>query len=282
MPQTLTLHGLICCPFVERVFLMLVKLELKVKYVWYTNLSQFKTQEYFAINPKGLVPTLVTDQGILQGSSAIMRYLAEQDTKHDLAGRNLWEKAQVDQWCVYANSLTMTFLKPFFGAVGKIPFTEKERKEMYAEFPKALAPAETHFKTNKFFCGDHLTIADFIFISLVWGGGRGSRFPESLMKTRPNVYRWFKDMVDQDFCVKAFGNNFDMKADWKLPDADAVREHLAKLQAQVGGAVSKNTDEKLAKEEKRAAGKDAKEERKAAKEEKKGKTKDEKDGNKDA
>jgi glutathione S-transferase len=134
---------------------MLVKLELKVKYVWYTDKAQFKTQEYLAINPKGLVPTLVTDQGILQDSGVIMRYLAEQDTKYDLAGRNLWEKAQVDQWCDYVGSLTMTFLKPWSGAIGKFTFTEKERKEMYAEFPKALGAAETHFKTNKFFCGDH-------------------------------------------------------------------------------------------------------------------------------
>jgi glutathione S-transferase len=134
---------------------MIVKLELKVKYVWYTEYSQFKTQEYFAINQKGLVPTLVTDQGILPDSGAIMRYLAEQDTKYDLAGRNLFEKAQVDQWCAYANSLTETLLKPWLYAIGKYSCTEKMRKEMYAEYPKALAVAETHFKTNKFFCGDH-------------------------------------------------------------------------------------------------------------------------------
>lgn len=155
------------------------------------------------------------------------------DTKHNFAGRNLFERAQVDEWLAYVGSTRMG--AAMYGAMGIREMSEAERKEYYATFPKALVPVEQHFKTNTYFCGDHMTIADMAFLTVVWGGARGPKLPDSVMKKLPNLSKWYNNMVSQDFFKKCFGTSFAMKTDYPLPDQEAVAQMIA-AKAQGGKA----------------------------------------------
>jgi glutathione S-transferase len=53
---------------------------------------------YLALNPIGLVPTLVDDGIVLSESHAILRYLARREGRHDLYGPTPGEAAHVDEW----------------------------------------------------------------------------------------------------------------------------------------------------------------------------------------
>lgn len=54
---------------------------------------------YLAVNPRGIVPTLVLDDGrILDESVAICRYLEGLHPEPNLMGRDPWELAEVERW----------------------------------------------------------------------------------------------------------------------------------------------------------------------------------------
>ncbi len=55
--------------------------------------------DYLAINPRGLVPTLVLDDGqVLDESLAICRYFEAVQPEPNLFGRDALEQARVEQW----------------------------------------------------------------------------------------------------------------------------------------------------------------------------------------
>ncbi|HLU91872.1 MAG TPA: glutathione S-transferase N-terminal domain-containing protein, partial [Pedomonas sp.] len=55
--------------------------------------------EYLAINPRGLIPTLVLDDGtVIDESVAICRYFEEMQPEPNLLGRDAKEKAVIESW----------------------------------------------------------------------------------------------------------------------------------------------------------------------------------------
>lgn len=61
------------------------------------------TAEYKAFNPTNKFPLLVTPQGNLSESAAISKFLAD---GHDtLLGTNAVERAQIDQWCAWVQTV---------------------------------------------------------------------------------------------------------------------------------------------------------------------------------
>jgi glutathione S-transferase len=116
MPANMKMHSFVGCPYCLRVYFTAVHLGLPVENVWITDLAVCRTQEYLSINPTGKVPILVTDNGIITDSNAIMRYFCDLATKQNFAGRNLFERAQVDEWLEYVSNTFM--YKSMYGAVG--------------------------------------------------------------------------------------------------------------------------------------------------------------------
>ncbi|MEM1364007.1 MAG: glutathione S-transferase N-terminal domain-containing protein, partial [Pseudomonadota bacterium] len=62
------------------------------------------SSDYLAINPKGRVPALITDQGILTETGAIAEYIAHQAPGMDLAPNEAWDAAQMRAICYYLAS----------------------------------------------------------------------------------------------------------------------------------------------------------------------------------
>jgi len=135
MPQALTLHVLIGSPFAMKALLVSTCLNLNVRFAFYHSKWQLKTNEYLAINPKGTVPALETDQGILIESEVIVRYLASLDGKVLLNGRSLFEKAKVDEMHALIDELIPSILALRLKELGRSAGVQKDVSDGWNKFP---------------------------------------------------------------------------------------------------------------------------------------------------
>ncbi|MFI4950757.1 MAG: glutathione S-transferase family protein [Caulobacterales bacterium] len=66
-----------------------------------TKLGDQRTAEYLAVNPKGRVPALVTDRGVLTETPAILAYIPETHPAAGLLPEDAWERAQAHAFNSY-------------------------------------------------------------------------------------------------------------------------------------------------------------------------------------
>lgn len=119
---------------------------------------------YRALNPLGVVPTLVDGDLVLSESAAIMLYLADRFPEARLAPA---ERAQYYRWLVFmTNTVQTTFLRLFY----------PERYGSAGVADAAAADAQKHFDVlenalegREWLVGDHRTSADlFLFMMTRW------------------------------------------------------------------------------------------------------------------
>jgi glutathione S-transferase len=125
--------------------------------------------DFYAINPKGNVPTLVLDDGtVLNEGSAVLQYIADQ-VPGELAPRN----GEVARYLVQ-NSLnhTASEIHTAIGGLFHPAHTDETRAFFGKLIEKRLGFLEKHVVNGKrFVVGDSLTIADlYLYIVLSWTG----------------------------------------------------------------------------------------------------------------
>ena len=102
------------------------------------NLKTHKTEkgaDYYAINPKGYVPALEINPGlILTENVAILPFLAQHDPKQDLIPPSGLGRAKVLEWLGYLNSELHDAYAVFFGA----PLSAEAKEKAYAEIDRLL------------------------------------------------------------------------------------------------------------------------------------------------
>ncbi len=153
---------------------------------------------YTDINPNGLVPTLVDDDGfVLTESSTIMKYLAD---KFDLAlyPKGLRERAKVNELMDWFNTgfyrdYAYNVVYPQIYAHHKRPDDSTQKGTIEwgkANTRKWLTVLNDHWlgQGNKFLTGDKLTIADIFGYALLTCG----MVTRDEFKDYPNVDRWVK------------------------------------------------------------------------------------------
>ena len=160
--------------------------------------------EYLAVNPKGRVPALVTERGVLTENPAILGYLAEAFPDAGLAPvGDAWAMAQVDSF------------NNFLSSGVHVAFAHAFRPERYgegaeaAEAMKRRAPGavaelfaliEEKLRDGPWVHGDSYTISDAYLLVFTRWGARGfldmSPFPKLTdharrVAARPAVQRVF-------------------------------------------------------------------------------------------
>jgi glutathione S-transferase len=137
---------------------------------------------YLALNPLGVVPTLVEGDRVLTESAAILLHLADAHPQARLAPD---DRAQFYRWLVFmTNTLQTTMLRFFY-------------PERYGDgdvSDVAVREAQTHFDLverelagREWLVGDHRTAADlFLFMLTRWG-----RRLEPAAWDRPNLRAHF-------------------------------------------------------------------------------------------
>ncbi len=140
---------------------------------------------YLAINPKGRVPALVTDQGVLTECVAILAWIAQQWPRAGLAPLDdPWAFAQMQSFNAYlASSVHVAYAH--VSRPGRYADGEDAAAAMRAKAPEALdglfALIEAQLSDGRpWVHGDRYTVSDpYLFVMTGWVYGRELLDPEA-------------------------------------------------------------------------------------------------------
>ena len=164
------------------------------------------TPDYLAINPKGRVPALVTDQGILTETGAIAEYIAARAPDKNLFPSDLWEAAQLRAICYY---LASTFHVNHAHRRRGYRWAREAAslKDMSNTVPHTMADScsfiEKTCALDPFVMGEGFTIADpWLFTICLWLKG-----DEVDIEQFPRLAAHFKRMADRPSvqAIRAYG-----------------------------------------------------------------------------
>src|SRR5262249_52786628 len=123
--DVLTLYDAAGSPCARRVRAVLLEkgLQWTTRVVDLTRMEQ-KRPEYLALNPNGVVPTLVHDERVLYESNVITEYLDDAFPDPPLYPRDAWERAQAKMWQAFelamAKDLRPLMYPPLTGPYGRL------------------------------------------------------------------------------------------------------------------------------------------------------------------
>lgn len=154
--------------------------------------------EYQAINPKGRVPALVTDHGILTETGAILEYL-DATASTNMVPTDPWEGAQLRAVMDY---LASTFHVNHAHKLRGIRWADQQSSydDMKAKVPETMGASCTYIEENcplsPFVMGAAITVADpWLYTICTWLKGDGVEigdYPKlsahfDMMNARPSV-----------------------------------------------------------------------------------------------
>ena len=123
-------------------------------------------EDFFEINPLGLVPVIRTEDGdILTENAAILQYIADRFPAADLAPRDGMARSKLQQWlCFVGTELHKALFVPLFDP--KMPQEVKERTLEKGD--SRLAYLDRHLQGREFLL-DRFSVADaYLFTVLNW------------------------------------------------------------------------------------------------------------------
>jgi glutathione S-transferase len=154
---------------------------------------------YHAINPKGRVPALVTDHGILTETGAIQDYLAAIAPEAGLVPADPFQAARMREAMYYiASTMHVNHAHKMRGA--RWADQAASWADMTAKVPQTMAASadyvEAHLLRGPFVLGEALSLADpYLFVAAGWLAGDSvdlAPYPRiraflDAMKARPSV-----------------------------------------------------------------------------------------------
>ena len=164
------------------------------------------SEEFLAVNPRGLLPTLVLDDGsVLDETVAICRYIEESHPEPALMGTDPLSKARIEarqrhmEWDgllgamdAFRNSFPGFSSRGLGGNVGTveaIPALAERGKAMLSRFYVTL---DEHLGTSKYVAGDGFTIADITALCVVDFATGAARVP--VPDECENLKRWHAEV----------------------------------------------------------------------------------------
>lgn len=161
--------------------------------------------DYHAVNPKGRVPALVTDRGILTETGAILDYIADMAPAAGLRPGDPFEAAKMREAMYYLAS-TMHVNHAHKARGTRWADQESSLADMKAKSVRTMtesaAHVETHLLQGDYVLGARFSLADaYLFVASTWLEGDGvnvADFPRFMafaarMRARPSVARVIAD-----------------------------------------------------------------------------------------
>ena len=124
-------------------------------------------EDFYAINPKGYVPTLKLDDGtVLTEGPAIVQYLADQKPDSHLSPAcGTLERYKLQEWLTFINSEIHKNFSPLFGAA-----SEEVKADSKAKLSKRFDYVNKELAGKDYLLGANFTVADaYLFVMLTWG-----------------------------------------------------------------------------------------------------------------
>lgn len=135
------------------------------------DLKTKKTQsgeDFYKVNPKGEVSTLLLDNGeIITENAVILQYLADQYKKTDfLPPVGDFARYRVLEWLNFITTDIHKGFSPLFNH--EVPLEEKERIFIPA-IKRKFALVDAALADHEFIVGDHYTLPDgYLFVMITW------------------------------------------------------------------------------------------------------------------
>ena len=158
--------------------------------------------EYLAMNPTGLVPTLVDGNFVLWESNAIVRYLAA-SANSPLFPADLQLRASADRWMDWASGTLWATLRETFVGLTRTAEDKRDLVRIKAAFDSAskmLVILDRQLGTSRYCAGSELTMGDIpLALTVHRWAGLADRFPQHL-GTRPiyaHLERWYQGIAER-------------------------------------------------------------------------------------
>ncbi len=169
-----------------------LRIALNLKSLEYTQVAvnllnrDHKSEEYLAINPQGLVPSIKTSDGdVLTQSPAILEWLEEQYPDTPLLPADAIEKAKVRSWCfqIACDIHPICNLRVLKYVSSDLNAGEEGKLDWLAHWmSEGFSALETQLHTGAYCNGNQISLADVYLIPQVFNALRFnvdmSRFPK--------------------------------------------------------------------------------------------------------
>ena len=188
-------HG---SPFSWRVWLALEAkgIPYNLKVLSFQN-EETKKPEFRAINPRGLVPTIVDDGFVLWEANAIMRYLATKHGADKLYPTELKRRADVERWLDWCLCTLTPAITPMFLGLYRTPEPQRDKAAIEASRLKtadAVRILDAELAKRPYVSGDSFTVADIA--CGIFAGYRWFNFPIE-RPDFPNVKAWYERLAQR-------------------------------------------------------------------------------------
>ena len=156
------------------------------------------TQEskYLAMNPNGLVPTMIDNGNVLWESNAIIRYLSENHAPNVLLPEDPWQVALAQQWMDWQQTVLAPAIRPVFWGLVRTPEDERNVDEIAAgqtQTASAMTILDHHLSQNTFVAGSSLSFGDIPvgIMAYRW-------FQLDIERIElPHLARWYQSLADR-------------------------------------------------------------------------------------
>lgn len=152
---------------------------------------EHKSEEFLALNPRGQVPALQLDDGmVIAESVAICRYLEALHPEPPLFGGSALEQAQVEMWSRRSEQVLGAPVGAVWVHTHRFTSFLPGRNADWGEAnrPRAIEAMrffDTSLKDRKYLATEHFTIADILLLTTVdFAGFIGIPLPEDLASLR--------------------------------------------------------------------------------------------------
>jgi glutathione S-transferase len=204
-------HSPMACSLASRFALAETGLPHEVVVVR-TARGENKTAAYLQINPRGKVPALQTDGGVLTESTAILPYIADLAPDSGLlAQAGSFARAQAQSWLSFLSS---TVHAAYTGALRAEAFEgcdpEAVRKVHLARLQTALQELDAHLEDREFLL-EAFSICDlYLLVFLLW---RGAPAVAGRLSPLPNLDRFQQRMLARPALAATLGEDMKLMAE---------------------------------------------------------------------
>lgn len=137
--------------------------------------------EYLALNPNGLIPTVIDDGFVLWESNSIIRYLAVKHGDRTLYPADLQTRAAAERWMDWQLSVVVPAIHPVFWGLIRTPADKRDHA--------AIATARDKLANAMKILDDYLGRTDFV---------AGSSFSVGDIPVGIMTYRWYTLDIERE------------------------------------------------------------------------------------
>ena len=151
---------------------------------------------YLAMNPNGLVPTMIDNGNVLWESNAIIRYLCENHAPNLLLPEDPWQVALAQQWMDWQQTVLAPAIRPVFWGLVRTPEDERNVDEIsagQAQTASAMTILDHHLSQNPFVAGSRISFGDIPvgIMAYRW-------FQLDIERIElPHLARWYQSLADR-------------------------------------------------------------------------------------